>query len=876
MLAVLQSNPMRTAAYAAAFALPAAVHVTRFSAYATAGEALYAFGGILTAAVALVCGGQALERFRATRRDAFLLVSAGLWTAAVLHLLHFAASSGVLGPAGSTIPAAALLRGALLPTLFFSLFLVLSLLASRQTRPSAAQPGGVFLAAATLAFIVTVGALVLPVSQASDLVVILGQPVPPLAAQPELVLVAALTLVGIAELLRRGSWRTEPFARWLFVALLVSLVALARFPLLLAWPLEVMLVLAQGLTVASYICAVVGMVVAAPARAATAQATVKAQRPEPVDTAAQTSPSQADGQPVRAPELALRDLQARHRALRNATDGLLVGVRQDGTITDWKPAADFGPTASPSDLLDKHVAAALPSDQAEAILRAVANVFASGKTERLHYTAGDGSLTLEGLVTPHAADQALCIIRDHTAQARTLQELDEQRSAADSLRRVTGDWLIRITRTGIIQDLQPPAAAELAAYADMFAGKHLQEVFQGDDVSPLVGAAETALENRALQELTFLRQSGQVLAVRVATYDNESVLCLLRDTTELSELSAQFQESEETNQALRAHLDQLRAEQDAALSQTGTANRVLRELLPDLVLRVRADGTVLECKPAESFGPRESATIENAKVREVLPVDLASQIMAAIERVQSDGQPQRFACHPVGGQVLAGGVAALLDDQYLCVVRDQTQQKQLEAALVQQAAVLAQEMRAKLEEEFLRSLRSENDVLRAHLLRIADLARESGSGADPTVTGGATGTTAAAVPPQSQISGIPAQESGHATEPPAQPRKPAGSSSLPPPPSSLQAAARPTSASDPTRKVDSLSDGEAPERGVAIVAENAPRLPAGEQSEEALAETQTAVATQEETLPNSRVTANGQQESKAATNGQPTEEERPA
>ncbi len=875
MLAVLQSNPMRTAAYAAAFALPAAVHVTRFSAYATAGEALYAFGGILTAAVALVCGGQALERFRATRRDAFLLVSAGLWTAAVLHLLHFAASSGVLGPAGSTILAAALLRGALLPTLFFSLFLVLSLLASRQTRPSTAQPGGVYLAAATLAFIVAVGALVIPIPQPADLLTVLGQPFPSLTAQPGFFLVAALTIVGIAELLRRGSWRTEPFARWLLAALLVSLVALARFPLLLAWPLEVMLVLAQGLTVASYICAVVGMVVAAPARAATAQATVKAQRPEPVDTAAQTSPSQADGQPVRAPELALRDLQARHRALRNATDGLLVGVRQDGTITDWKPAADFGPTASPSDLLDKHVAAVLPSDQAETILRAVANVFASGKTERLHYSVADGSLALEGLVAPHAADQVLCIIRDHSAQARTLQELDEQRRAADSLRRVTGDWLIRITRAGIIQDLQPPAAAELASYAEMFAGKHLQEVFQGDDVSPLVGAAETALTSRELQEFTFLRQSGQVLAVRIASYDDESALCLLRDTTELSDLSAQLQESEETNQALRAHLDQLQREQVAALSQAETANRVLRELLPDLVLRVRADGTILEWKPAESFGPRESAAIVSAKVREALPVDLASQIMAAMERAQSDGQPQRFACHPVGGQVLAGGVAALTDDQYLCVVRDQTQQKQLEAALVQQAAVLAQEIRAKLEAEFLRSLRSENDVLRAHLLRIADLARESGSGADPTVTGGTRGTTAA-VPEQSQFSGIPAQESSQATEPAPQPRKPAGSSSLPPPPSALQAAARPISAPDPTHKVDSLADGEAPERAAATVADNAPRIPAGEESAEALAEAQTAVATQEETLPNSRVTANGQQESKAATNGQPTEDERPA
>lgn len=874
MIAVLRNSPKRTGAYVSVPVILAAAYAARFSSYATVGEALFALSGILTAAVALVCGGLALERFRAERRDAFLLVSAGLWVAAVLHLLHFAAYSGVLGSVEAALPAAAILRGTLLPTLFFSLFLVLSLLASRQIRPSAAQPGGVFLAAATLAMIVTVGALVLPVPQASDLVEILGQPFPSLAAQPELFLVAALTIVGIAELLRRGSWRTERFARWLLVALLVTLVALARFPMFHVWPLGATLVFAQGLTLASYVCAIVGIIAGMPARAAAAQATAPAQRPSPVDAAAPPSPSPAEGQLARAPELALLDLQARHRALRNATDGLLIGVRADGIITDWKPAADFGPTATPSELLGKHVSAVLPSDQAEAILAAVAHVLAAGKTDRLRFAAADGSLALEGLVTPHAANQVLCIIRDHTALARALRELDEQRSAAEALRRVTGDWLIRMSRTGFIADLKPPAAAEFAAFAEMFAGKHLQDVFQGDDVAPLVAAAETALAGNTVQELSFLRQSGQVLAVRVTAYGDDTVLCLLRDTTELQELAAQLQESEETNQALRAHLDQLRAEQDVALSRAETSSRVLRELLPDLVLRVRADGTVLEWKPAESFGPRAAATIVNAKVREALPVDLASQIMAAIERAQSDGQPQRFACHPVGGQVLAGGVAGLPEDQYLCVVRDQTQLKQMEAALVQQAAVLAQEIRAKLEEEFLRSLRSENDVLRAHLLRVAQLALEGG-GTAPTVTGGTTGTTSP-VSAQSQVAGIPAVENSPATEPPPQPQKPAGSSSLPPPPSALQTATRPKFVPDPTRRVDSLADGEAAKRGIATVAADSLQIRAVEESESTSAEAQTAVATQKETMPNPSMTANGQHESEPSTNELPTEQERPS
>ncbi len=869
---------MRSGAYVLVLVILAGAYAARFSTFANAGEALYALSLLVAGAAALACGELALGRFRAERRDAFLLISAGLWVAAVLHLLHFAAYTGVLGADDSLLGAALVLRGQLLPTLFFALFLVLSLLAGRQDRPSTAQPGGVFLAAATLGFIVTVGALVFPVPQAGDVILVMRQTIPSFAAQPELLLVTGLVVVGIAGVVRNGRWRTEPFARWLLLAFIATLIALARFPLLNVWPAEAVLFLAQGFTLASYLCIIAGIASGTIVRPAASGVAESKPQPRKADAAAAEPRSAAKEQPAHSPERALHELQARHRALRNATDGLLVGVRQDGAITDWKPAADFGPTATPGELLGKNIEAVLPSDQAEAVKETVAQVLSAGKTERLYFAAADGSMVFAGLVAPHSADEVLCILRDHTALARALQELDEQRRAADSLRRVTGDWLIRITRAGIIQDLQPPAASESESYAGMFAGKHLQEVFQGDDVEPLLAAAEAALASHELQELSFLRQSGQVLAVRIVMYDAESALCLLRDTTDLAELAAQLQESDETTQALRAHLDQLSAKQEAALSQAATSVRVLQDLLPDLVLRVGADGTILECKPAESFGPSDGESVANARIREVLPVDLASQIMAAVERVQSSEQPQRFVCHPVGGQALAGGVAALVDDQYLCVVRDQTHLKQLEAALVQQATELAQEIRAKLEEEFLRSLRSENDVLRAHLLRVAELALEGGTAS--------TGTAHVTGPTPSSIAGSAAQPSGPVQPPaakdsragatPAESQPRTGASSLPPPPTALQASRDPATAPDASRDADSLPIGESPVLSAEAGTDDAPRISAEVATAEAIAQADTAVATQVKTDPAPRDLESGQTGHDAMTNGQPSEKKRPS
>lgn len=883
MAALLRNHPVSATAYAVPLIVLAALYVMRLDALATMGEAVYALGGILAVAVALVAGGLAWQRFREERRDAYLLAGAGMWVVAALHFYHFAAFAGVFGPTDSGLTAAAVLRGALLPTLFFSLFLGLSLLAGRHDRPSTAQPGGVYLAAATLAFIVTVASLIFPVPPEDGIVRVLGQPFVGLPAQPEFLLAVALTLAGIVGILRKDTWRADPLSRWLLLALILTLAVLACIPFVYGWEIAELLLVAQVLTLASYGCVIAGALYKT--AGAKPGAAVAAAAAGPVKTPARTeTPPTPDKEklPATPAELALRDLHASHRALRNATDGLLIGLRADGTITDWKPAADFGPTAMPSDLMGEDVRTVLPTDQAEAIMNTVAAAIREGRTEQLRYTAPDGSMALGGYVTPQDADTVLCIVRDQTEHIRTEQELHDARQAADSLRRVTGDWLIRMTRAGAIQDLKPPDAPEFAAFSDMFAGKHLQDVFQGDDVAPLVAAAEAALTDNTVQVLSFLRHSGQVLTVRVARYADDSVLCLLRDITELQETTARLEESQEENQELRGHLERLNDEQATALASAEAAVRVLQSLLPDLILRLRSDGTILECKPAESFGPRNEEKLVGAKVREVLSVDLSSQIMAASERLQSSGVPQRFTCHPVGGQVLGGGLATLIDDQLLCVVRDLTQQKQMETALAQQAAVLAQEMQARLEEESLRSLRGENDILRKQLQRVAQLALEGSGGrapgearedSDSADDAGSADIETARVSREDTRPEI--AESTRPGEAPTRPQKSTGPSSLPPPPASLQFSGTAASTPELPRNVENSTDGNSPQRNAADGTDASPRNSADrEAAAETSMQTQTAIATQERAATTPDMTVESREESKATSNGEPAAAER--
>ena len=455
LTAILQENPRRTAGYALVLVVLAAFFALRLGSLASAGEAVLAFGEILMVAVAAVAGGLALQRYRAEQRDAYLLISAGLWVAAALHLFHFAAYTGVLGSGDSAVASAATLRGALLPTLFLTLFLVLSLLAGRQDHPSTAQPAGVFAAAGTLALIMTSASLLLPVPSGDGLVRVLAQPIPLFWAQPEFLLAVALTLGAIVSVRRGVTWHSASLTRWMLLAFIATLAALLRYPILSGWPQGGILLLAHGLTLASYLCIVVGVVAGKSERAS--ETSEEVLTPDRLSPEPEAVPEDHEDKEESAPGLALHTLRSNHRALRNAIDGLLVGLRGDGEITDWKPAADFGPTALPSDVLGKNLREVLPADQATAVMAAVAQALQASKTEELQFAATDGSVALGGYVTPHTGDQALCIIRDHTAHVRALQELEELRSAADSLRRVTGDWLVRMTSTGTIQELQPPA-----------------------------------------------------------------------------------------------------------------------------------------------------------------------------------------------------------------------------------------------------------------------------------------------------------------------------------------------------------------------------------------------------------------------------------
>ncbi|MFN8453495.1 MAG: GAF domain-containing protein [Anaerolineae bacterium] len=154
--------------------------------------------------------------------------------------------------------------------------------------------------------------------------------------------------------------------------------------------------------------------------------------------------------------------------------------------------------------------------------------------------------------------------------------------------------------------------------------------------------------------------------------------------------------------ALNRQLQQQLAEQSRLLEQAQQRIAELEErnyftdsllnAFPDLVMRLRRDGTYLDVKSAKDLSAIAPASeLLGKKVSEVLPPEMAERRMRNIEQVLQTGQPQIFEqqlfrnnqLHDEELRIVPSG-----EDEVLIIVRDITERKQAERQLRQNQALL--------------------------------------------------------------------------------------------------------------------------------------------------------------------------------------------
>ncbi|PSB33285.1 PAS domain S-box protein [Chlorogloea sp. CCALA 695] len=138
-----------------------------------------------------------------------------------------------------------------------------------------------------------------------------------------------------------------------------------------------------------------------------------------------------------------------------------------------------------------------------------------------------------------------------------------------------------------------------------------------------------------------------------------------------------------------------------ALGKSEAKNRALLDVIPDLIFRFSIDGTVLDFKASKDIDLyAKPSEFLGEKIQAVMPTEIAQKTMFAIEKTLTTGEAQAIEY-----QLLSRGkmrdyearIVASGNEEVISIVRDITDRKQIENALLESKEAAVAGSRAKSE-----------------------------------------------------------------------------------------------------------------------------------------------------------------------------------
>ena len=385
-------------------------------------------------------------------------------------------------------------------------------------------------------------------------------------------------------------------------------------------------------------------------------------------------------------EEALKEGETRLRLmLYEATDGV-ISIDQAGSIDTFNRAAENMFGWQEEEVVGQNISTLMPEpdhsqhpDYIRQYLRTrVARVI--GTTTEVMGKRKDGStfpLTLS-VSESQIGDRRIFtgILRDVTEAKKAEEALRESEDRSRALVEAIPDGLFRLDGDGRIVEHVPGESYGKNLEAEPMEGRDVSELVPAEAVGRIQAGVKAVLSGEEVAPIEFTRgkENPRHFEGRLAKSGDNEVIAIVRDITE-----------------------QKRAE--AALRESENRSRALVEAIPDGLFRLAADGTVIEFVAGEeSISFLQPERFVGAKVMDFLPPGAGERVMRGI-RAALTGEPAAGIEVTLGeGEDKRDYEARFTEsggEEVIAIVRDVTERKRAERALMEARDEAEQANRAK-------------------------------------------------------------------------------------------------------------------------------------------------------------------------------------